>query len=563
MQRKYLGVLLPSIALGCLLSTPLLSGQPIPLAVLRLLGTISGIGTLMRKSDSELSWLESEQARINQQQDDLSKRYIADTEILEQWVQDESVRLTREANDRIKDIEGQAELLVEQAMSEADLWQSKYLDVMQQLDGYLLPRKPKGVGRVDVIAGRIIDFFYTRGILVDYEDSWTENDYDLIRVRPRIGGKEQLVKLADELQLELLLNRIPVFNISQGCVQIRLETVGKDTRLEPELPQVKEPLPGYLERIIESCSSFRVNGETGSGKSTFVRHLMSLMLGGSSVVLIDPKYPMSEWDIVPRYKGIEEAYEGLCEAAELVESRLAAARDDKDNGRQIREFKPVTYILDEIDWTMTHYGQEAANKLRVTLKVGRALKVCILYIGQTPLASRLKMNRDDFRHSASFFLGENIPAAIEEVCQSSGLKADLLAQYNLRLQEGLRYSMLVKYPGVQPFLSSLPSLNEETVTELQVKNEGVTEVLENVVTLEPIETRLFQELQENLEEKEPTVEVTEEVTGYDLTDPRVEQAVEAMKSGMSKSNVIKYIWHFKGRDYGKGVLLWKDLGLND
>jgi hypothetical protein len=540
MRRKYLGVLLPVITVGCLLSTPMLVNNSGLLLVTRLVGVIAGTATLLRKTDDDISWFAEEQARLNEQRDELSKRYIADTEILEGWVSDESLRLAKEANERILSIEQEAESLVGQAMSEAELWQSKYLEVLQQLEGYLLPKRPKGVSRVEVVSCRIIDFYYGHGFIIDYEDSWTENEFDLVRVKPRTGGREPLAKLSDELQIELKLAVAPSFSISQGCIQIRLETTAIDTRVQTGKPTVTEPKTGFLADIMSSISSFRVNGESGSGKSTFVRYLISLMDGEQK--LIDPKYPMSEWDISPSYKGIEEAFDGLSEAAELVETRLKQARDDKDNGRAIRKFKPMTFIIDEIDWVVTHYGQEAANQLRVTLKVGRALNVRILYIGQTPLASRLKMNRDDFRHSASFFLGENIPAAIEEVVQSSSLKSELMSQYVLRQQQGLRFSMLVKVPGSQPYLASLPDISVVTgqslKTELEVTTSKTTEL--EVTGRNDAVTQTLQP---------------------DITDPRVQQALTALTSGTVKSDIIKDIWHFKGRSYSQGLLLWNDLGL--
>ena len=534
MRKKYLSVALPIITVGCLLSTPLVSNKPLALICLRLIGTIAGLGTLMRKTETELSWLEAEKLRLSQERDELSKRYIADTEILEGWVKDESLRLANEANERIRAVEGQVSSLVDQAYSEAELWQSKALELEERLAVYLLPRKPKGVGRLETVAGRIIDFYYSQGILVDYEDCWTDNEYDLIRLKPRSGAKEQLQKLGDELQLELRLSRQPTFSIVQGTVQIRLETTGTDTRIAPDKSKVIEPSPEFLKTIVETCYSFRVNGESGSGKSTFVRHLIALF-GNTDIILTDPKYPMSFWDIAPKYKGIDEALQGLLEASELVESRLGQARADKDAGKPIRSFKRILYIFDEIDWTVTHYGVDAANALRVTLKVGRALGVNILYLGQTPLASRLKMNRDDFRHSANFFLGENIPAAIEETCLSGSLKSDLEAQYQLRQQSKLRYSMLVKVPGSQSFLASLPSLKSEPLTGLE-DNLGSDRVPTGVP------------------------ESSKDSEGKS-TDELKRLAIDGLAEGLSRTEIVKELWGYKGRRYPSGISLWRELEL--
>lgn len=584
--RKYLNVLLPTMTVGALMLTPLVARYPQTLFGLRLSGTLLGLSCCLRKTDDELSWLEQEKQQLATERDDISKRYISDTEILEQWVKDEAKRLQDAANEHIKNAEQQFELLLEDAFGQAELWQNKALEISQQLEGYLLPRRPSGTSRLEVVSSRIIDFFYQQGILADYEDCWTENEFDLIRIKPRSGGKEQFLKLADELQLTLQLGKVPTFNISQGCIQIRLDSYGIDTKTASLKPAILEPQENFLKSVIETFNSFRVNGESGSGKSTFVRHLISLFnryVPNVETVLIDPKYPMSEWDIMPKYKGIEEALDGLTEAAELVETRLKLARDDKDLGRKIRDFKPVLYIIDEIDWTVTHYGADAANTLRTTLKVGRALNVRILYIGQTPLASRLKMNRDDFRHSANFFLGENIPAAIEETCLSSSLKTDLEQQYVLRQESSDRYNMLVKVPGKQPYLAKLPKPFGNSGTSDRVTSSVFTdqpeldgtscnsqnpevpvENLDIVRNFDLSENGTWRNL-EQIEDKVGSDEVPEGSLGSSQEFPEnmAENALKLMQDGIPKTDIIKDHWGYKGRRYQLGKDLWDELNLPD
>lgn len=585
-RRSTLNVLLPALTVGCLMATPLVSNNQSALFGFRLAGTFFGLSSCLRKTDDELSWLEMEKQQLVQERDDISKRYISDTEILELWVQEEAKRLEEVGNERIKQAETNFDMLLEDAFAQAEQYQALYLETKQQLEVYQLPRKPSGTSRLEVVSGRIIDFLYSHGILADYEDCWTENEFDLIRIKPRSGGKEQFVKLADEMQLELHLGKLPTFNISQGCIQIRLDSYGIDTKTVIAKPVVLEPQENFLKTIVETFNSFRVNGESGSGKSTFVRNLIALFnryVPNVETVLIDPKYPMSEWDIMPKYKGIDEALDGLTEAAELVETRLKLARDDKDAGKKIRDFKPVLYIIDEIDWTITHYGQDAANTLRTTLKVGRALNVRILYIGQTPLASRLKMNRDDFRHSANFFLGENIPAAIEETCLSSSLKTDLEAQYVLRQESSDRYHMLVKIPGKQPYLSKLPkpignSGTPDSVTssasEAQPELDGTSCNSQNPevpVKSPDIERNLDFEKNgtwrnlEQMEDKVGSDEVPEGSRRSSIEFPvnMAETAIKLLQEGIQKTDIIKEYWGYKGRRYQLGKDLWVELNLPD
>lgn len=515
---------------------------------MRSLGLTSGLIALSRKTPEEESYLESEEQRLEQKEKELNDRYLAETLELEEWVKSEETRLASEAN-RLVEIEKEhAAQLVDDAHAEIEMLEGRNKELQERLLCYQLPKMPHGTSRVEVIAGRIVEFFYQQGILADYVDSWTENEYDLVRVKPRSGAREQFAKLTEELQLELQLDRVPTITLVQGTVQIKVDTRCIDTRVQTEQPKIIEPSEDYLTIAVIKAPSFRINGESGSGKSTLAMNLIATMreeLGGCEVTLVDPKYPLSEWDFTPRYKGIEEAFDGLQDAADLVEARLKLARDDKESGKAIRSFKPALYVIDEIDWVITHYGVDAANLLRVTLKVGRALNVMLLYIGQTPLCSRLKMNRDDFRHSANFYIGENIPSGIDEVVHSTSLKQELESQYTLRQEGDNKFFCLVKYPGKSAFIASLPKpfiqSNSETDKVVTASNS------------------------ERIEVNHGYFEVTPQVTTVTSSKipSKADIAQKALEEGLSKSTIIKELWGMPGKHYTEGLALWKQLGLSD
>ena len=519
MKRKLNTTLtLSGIALTAFLASPLVRNDILSFSM-RATGFVAGAVALTRKTEDEESYIEAETKRLERERDEMAQRYLADTEALEQWVDAEKERLTTEANQLVEQGKEEAMRAVDEVLAELEMMEAQKQELQERLHCYQLPKMPHSTSRIEVVAGRIVEFYYQQGILADYVDSWTENEYDLVRVKPRSGAKEQFTKLADELQLQLELERTPTITIAQGSIQIKLDTRTLDTRVKTDEPKVKEAPTNYLAEAVSKAPSFRINGESGSGKSTLAMNLIATMrdeLGGCDVTLIDPKYPLSEWDFTPRYKGIEEAYDGLQDAADLVESRLKLAREDKESGRALRSFKPALYVVDEIDWVITHYGADAANLLRVTLKVGRALNVMILYIGQTPLCSRLKMNRDDFRHSANFYLGENVPAGIDEVVHSSALKSELETQYTLRQEGDNKYFCLVKYPGKSAFIASLPK---------------------------PF-------IQPNIELQESGTTSSQRVL-----------AVTALEAGKSKTHIIKEIWGMSGRTYAEGVALWDTMGL--
>ena len=507
------------VALGAFLGSPLVRNDILSFSM-RATGFTAGAIALGRKTDDEESYIESETKRLELEREEMTNRYLADTEQLEQWVDAEKVRLTDEANLLVEQGREDAIKAVDEVLAELEMMEAHNKELQERLHCYQLPKMPMGTSRVEVIAGRIVEFFYQHGILADYDDSWTHNEYDLVRVKPRSGAKEQFTKLADELQLELRLDRTPTMTIVQGTIEIKVDTRCIDTRVKVDDSKVVEAPVNYLQVAVTKALSFRINGESGSGKSTLAMNLIATMrdeLGGCDVTLIDPKYPLSEWDFAPRYKGIDEAFDGLQEAADLVESRIKLARDDKESGKTIRSFKPALYVVDEIDWVISHFGVDATTLLRTTLKVGRALNVMILYIGQTPLCSRLKMNRDDFRHSANFYLGENIPAGIDEVVHSGALKSDLESQYTLRQESDNKYFALVKYPGKSAFIASLP---------------------------EPF-------ISPNIGNQE---------TG--TTSSQRTLAVTALAEGKSKTHIIKEIWGMDGRQYAEGVALWDTMQLS-
>jgi hypothetical protein len=172
------------------------------------------------------------------------------------------------------------------------------------------------------------------------------------------------------------------------------------------------------------------------------------------------------------------------------------------------------------------------------LKVGRALNVMILYIGQTPLCSRLKLNRDDFRHSSSFFLGENIPAGIAEVVHSPALKNSLEEEYTERQKGSNKYFALIKIPGKTAFIATLPKPYNSQLPDTN-----------KVVTASNCEQN-----SDNVGYQEVTMPVTP-VT-------KREQAVKALNEGMSKANVIKEVWGMKGKYYGEGLKLWDNLEIS-
>lgn len=352
--------------------------------------------------------------------------------------------------------------------------------------------------KASLVAERTLKFLHEKEIYLDYCDSYEEKGGFCLFLKPKkqhqkfVEDYHAIAKLLPALQgFALSCNAHPQFGIYKGGFKLDFDVTGLTSQQRAarvRSKEIEEPASNWLEEVIKYTYHFRVNGQTRAGKSTFVNNLIGLMKRmfdkPVEVILIDPKYPMSRWSIKPKFKGLEESIIGLKEMADEVQRRLKLATEDADNDREIREFEPVLYVLDEADTVAGEYNdptppvaeyleslqlstkKSVAHLLKQGLKVGAALKVMVCYIGQSPLCTTLGMNRNDFNHSANFFLGENIPTAIEEVALKHQ-QPYLKQQYRLRIERYMeakgtehekkhRYFGLVKVPGEPAFLASLP-----------------------------------------------------------------------------------------------------------
>lgn len=108
---------------------------------------------------------------------------------------------------------------------------------------------------------------------------------------------------------------------------------------------------------------------------------------------------------------------------------------------------------------MSRYGGDAINALQVGLKVGAALNVVVVYLGQTPRCSKLKMTKDDFRNTTNISLAQNIPDALNTYIYDEQDKKDLLSLYYRETNSGNVYIALVMPKGQRAFLGQMPKPN--------------------------------------------------------------------------------------------------------
>lgn len=240
------------------------------------------------------------------------------------------------------------------------------------------------------------------------------------------------------------------------------------TQSRQQLPEIIDPPSDWLIKVCLMSNHFRVNGQTGSGKSTFMLNLLTILVKSFEaknqdveIIIIDPKYPFSDWgSYTPSYKGLEESLEGLQAMSDTVIERLALARQCADRKKPLPIFRPQLWIVDEIDMVISQYQKEAANHLKTGLKVGRALGVKLAYVGQSPLSSDLKLRRNDFNNSTNFFLGSNGLAGVDEICYTKRDKEFYMLQIAAREAIEQKYFALIKAPSLPPFTAQLPRENQ-------------------------------------------------------------------------------------------------------
>ncbi len=422
--------------------------------------------------NEEINPVKEALARIELEREEMNLDFIAKCEELEL----SRVRYETDSENSITEMETTKKAEIEGVINLYELELNTLTEALLLRENIIanskLPKLSKGIGRVDVIANRIIDFFYTRNLTLDYADGWQEPEYDLIRLTPRVGSKKDVEQSLDDLQLELKLNSAPNVDIVHGSLQFRLNTSNVKTEVEIA-PKREKPtintgdwLRGVAAKIIHA----KVDGETQSGKSTLVQNLATLFSEihkDAEFISIDPKFPMSvidspnlqPWRRNPAYKGINTALDGLKNMASCVETRLELLSEDVANGNAPRQFAKKVYVIDEIDWIMSRYGGDAINALQVGLKVGAALNVVVVYLGQTPRCSKLKMTKDDFRNTTNISLAQNIADALNTYIYDEQDKKDLLALYYRENNSGNVYIALVMPKGQKAFLGQMPKPN--------------------------------------------------------------------------------------------------------
>lgn len=237
----------------------------------------------------------------------------------------------------------------------------------------------------------------------------------------------------------------------------------------------------WIKDFTAKAFHFRVNGPTGSGKSTFIKNLMDMVKLKMQIphiedffTIIDPKYPLSDWgSMVPKYQSIDEALTGIFDMYRQMNERLQTAKDAKSRNLPVPKFPPSFWLIDEVDWVMLEHGKKATSKFKNVLKVGRALNMVVVFFGQSPLCSDLGLRKNDFNNCGSIFLGsKNASMGVDEVVFKASDKKRLQTEIADLDESQVRYFALVKVDSSPAYIAPLPPPNfiEHVLQESSAKD---------------------------------------------------------------------------------------------
>ena len=228
------------------------------------------------------------------------------------------------------------------------------------------------------------------------------------------------------------------------------------------------PVETVEEFLVESSSlikfvteSFHVGfwGESGSGKSTAISNTIGGMiqaLGGAPTIRTTiPKIDADTAKLFPKgfidWLGIPDSVFGLLEAALEIQYRMYVNQQKYLAGKDITDFDPIIFFIDEINAIITRWGSVSKNDLAIVLErfqatlegdrrdyfrdhmrtelenyphkfartllmfiwqTGRSLKVKSLIAGQNLQPGKLGLNKNDLANCSFMTLTRSIKSAI-------------------------------------------------------------------------------------------------------------------------------------------------------
>ncbi|MBW4450829.1 MAG: hypothetical protein KME38_29405 [Spirirestis rafaelensis WJT71-NPBG6] len=284
----------------------------------------------------------------------------------------------RELRDEFQNFIGQLEVKNEEIAS-----------LNQQIFELKKPQQFYGGGSISRAGNDISIHYYKRGYKLDcltWEETITGYTITFgIRHNPAITedelyadkGKEHLTAYTDAIH-----PTVPTIDINrQDCtlkliVQQRV-IPKKVVTPQEQVTEIRTQLssPNSLLTFVEESYHIGLWGETGQGKTTAIANI----IGGMHQTMVNPKMrvtiPKIDSDSAKMFPdnsanwvGVTEAIFGLLEAALEIQYRIWINEQSYKSGKEVLDFEPILFFIDEINLIFQEWGSIAADHLARTLE---------------------------------------------------------------------------------------------------------------------------------------------------------------------------------------------------
>ena len=411
---------------------------------------------------------------------------VREKEALEDYVESERIRLVTEQKESLEEFrevfagfEGQ----LKEAQTDYRATYTAKTEEIKALHNTLAKTNNvkafTGSDKASIVGNKVLDYFLKHGMTLDAEKSLTKLDSSILWLRPRGTSLKAIESHLEALQLSFELITLPVAEIADGCIKLTLQ----DASISLPAKIIEPSIDRFIEALTDS-NHVRVTAPTDSGKSVLLDNILGIYSdiyeGKQNLTLLDPKYPFTEWSgHTPDYKGFDECLGAMALLQTKIEKRLIEAKDLADRGLSIPDYEPELFAIDELELlyadALSADGEKKGDvtkalvkSINTGLKIGRGLTktkgkgIKVLYVTQSPLCSKIGLNKDAFDQSTSIFLGSNIPLVLQDGGELDGkilaAKRKLLdKEYSTRIAAGQQYLMLIRMPnGGDCFLMQCP-----------------------------------------------------------------------------------------------------------
>lgn len=223
-----------------------------------------------------------------------------------------------------------------------------------------------------------------------------------------------------------------------------------------------------------SNQHFKIDGGSQSGKSTFISLLIALISKMSEKIqvnLIDPKYPMTQWQLKPSFVGFDQVIDGVYAAIAELDNRKKLSMDAAKNNQPLPLFTRYLLVLDEWD-TVWSNGQgyadvidkKAALKLKGNLqrilKESAAYNMSLILVGQSPLSTDNGFSRSSLNSATRIVLGnEALKWSQDAGFPFKSVASKLSDELEEIIGTGARVALIAPNLGSVPYVEEMPHIN--------------------------------------------------------------------------------------------------------